>query len=211
MAPKDDRVELLKALAVTAELTGTELSEGAARVMAADLEEYPLPAVLAALTRCRRELKSKLTIAAVMERMDDGRPGADEAWAMIPPEEEGSCVWTEEMADAYGVAWRLQRDGDKVGARMAFRDAYTRMVAEARVRRIPVKWTPSLGTNPALREIALEDAVRKGRITDKHAAALAPSLKVPDNVLALPSKREPMPEHLRQQLAQTLARLTAPK
>ena len=34
---KADRIELLQALAVTAELTGTELSEPAAAAMAADL------------------------------------------------------------------------------------------------------------------------------------------------------------------------------
>ena len=87
MAPRDDAVELLQALAVTAELTGTELSEPAARVMANDLAAYPVQQVLGALTRCRRELKGRLTVAAILERLDDGRPGPNEAWAMIPQDE----------------------------------------------------------------------------------------------------------------------------
>ena len=76
--------ELAEALAVTAELTGTELSVAAAKVMATDLAAYPRQQVLGALARCRRELKTRLTMAAVIERLDDGRPGAEEAWAMIP-------------------------------------------------------------------------------------------------------------------------------
>ena len=75
---------ILKAIAVTAELTGTELSEAALRVMAGDLDTYPEAAVLRALDRCRRELKTRLTLAAALERIEgqDGRPGADEAWAI---------------------------------------------------------------------------------------------------------------------------------
>ena len=101
MAPKDSVITLLEALAVTAELTGTELSEAAARAMVADLQAYPAQQVLVALTRCRRELKGRLTIAAVLERLDDGRPGPNEAWAMIPQDEAGSVVWTQEMAEAF--------------------------------------------------------------------------------------------------------------
>ena len=44
---------ILKAVAVTAELTGTELSEAALRVMAGDLDAHPEAAVLRALDRCR--------------------------------------------------------------------------------------------------------------------------------------------------------------
>src|SRR3972149_3860069 len=47
--------KLLEALAVTAELTGTELSEAAAKVMHNDLTAYPLGQVLSSLHRCRRE------------------------------------------------------------------------------------------------------------------------------------------------------------
>lgn len=68
MARIDD---LLKAIAVTAELTSTVISEAGARIFADDLRHYRLEDVLDALTRCRRELKSKLTVAAVIERMDN--------------------------------------------------------------------------------------------------------------------------------------------
>lgn len=208
MAPRDERIELLKALGVTAELTGTDLSEAAARMMAEDLSAYPLQQVLVALTRCRRELKSRLTIAAVVERIDDGRPGADEAWAMIPMDEEPSCVWTEETANAWGIALPLIQQGDRVAARLAFRDAYNRMVADNRAANAPARWFASLGSDRKGRERALRDAVSRGRITGTYAAGLLPGFAQESNVVALPAAREPMPEHVRLQLKATLAKLT---
>ena len=59
------------------------------------------PAVLKALTRCRREVKGMLTIQDVVSRIDDGRLGVEEAWAMMPFSESQSVVWTEEMAQAF--------------------------------------------------------------------------------------------------------------
>jgi hypothetical protein len=168
------KADLLKALAVTAELTGTSLSTAAADVLADDLAVYPLEQVLGALTRCRRELKSRLTAAEIISRLDDGRPGPEEAWAMIPPDEEGSVVWTEEMAQAFGVAWALIRDGDRIGARMAFKESYTRIVTEARAKQVPPKWTPSLGRDKHGRTTVIEDARAKGRLSAPHAARLLP-------------------------------------
>lgn len=95
---------------------------------------------------------------------------------MIPQDEAASCVWTDEMARAWGVARHLLREGDRVGARMAFRDAYNRLVAEARDQGMAPNWTPSLGHDKAGRAEVLEDAVSKGRLTYQHASELAPEL-----------------------------------
>lgn len=175
--PRDDPIDsLIDGLAVTAELTGTELSKAAVKVMALDLAAYPLPQVLGALTRCRRELKGRLTVAAVIERLDDGRPGPNEAWAMIPQDEEGSVVWTEEMAQAFGIAAPLISQDQIIAARSAFIEAYQARVATARADRVPPKWTPSLGHDVSGRETALRDAEQKGRLTRDHVALLLPNL-----------------------------------
>jgi hypothetical protein len=163
---------LLEAIAVTAELTGTNLSEPAAKVMAIDLAAYPEGQVLAALARCRRELKARLTVADVLTRIDDGRPGPEEAWAMIPKDEAASIVWTREMAEAYGVALPIM--DAPVQARMAFLEAYRERVRKARDERVPVQWEPSLGHDPEGREHVLRQAVEKGRLTRSHFCALAP-------------------------------------
>jgi hypothetical protein len=170
---------LLEAIAVTAELTGTTLSEPAAKVMASDLARYPEGQLLEALTRCRRELRGRLTIADVVGRLDDGRPGPEEAWAMIPPDEAGSVVWTEEMAQAYGVACGAT---DRIQARMAFLEAYRDRVRRSRDDGTPVKWTPSLGHDPAGREQALVAAMDAGRITEGHVISLLPHYVAPSVV-----------------------------
>lgn len=203
MAPRDDVNELLDALAVTAELTGTELSKAAARVMVSDLSAYPIDQVLGALTRCRRELRGRLTIAAIVERLDDGRPGPNEAWAMIPQTEGGSVVWSDEMAAAYGIAAPLLAEGQIIAARSAFIEHYEAAVSTARAERRAPRWTPSLGHDPLTRTRVLEDAVRKGRLTSEHAHALLPA---PDReqtaatVHALTGPRSPMPEHVKAKL-----------
>lgn len=203
MDDRSNRIKLLKALAVTAELTGTELSEPAATVMADDLAAYPLPAVLVALTRCRRELKGRLTVAAIIERLDDGRPGPNEAWAMIPQDEAGSVVWTTEMAAAFGSAAPLLREDQIVAARSAFLEAYTAAVARARSEQEPVRWTPSMGHDPTTRAGAVQEAVRMGRISATHAEALLPGPDrgaIDSNIARLVGPASPMPAKVRAQL-----------
>jgi hypothetical protein len=163
---------VIQALAVTAEITNTQLSEAAARVFADDISKYPEMQVLAALRRCRREVRGKLTVADVVGRLEDGRPTPDEAWAMLPHDERQSVVWTDEMARAWGIAAQLE---DRVAARMAFLSAYRRLVQEARDAATAVTWTPSFGHDPLGRERAIELAVEQGRISTERAALLLPS------------------------------------
>lgn len=166
--------QLMEAIAVTAELTGTNLSEIAARVMTQDLMQYPVEQVLGALVKCRRELKGNLRIAEIIDRLDDGRPGANEAWSMIPKNESDSVVWTREMAESFGVALPLIDDGDHIAARMAFIETYKVKCADARNNGVPVQWKPSLGFDKDGREHVLIDAVEKGRLTRDHVAGLLP-------------------------------------
>lgn len=170
---------LLQAVAVCAELTRTELSEAAVRVLVDDLSRYPEAQVLHALSRCRRELRSGLTLADVLARLDDGRPGPEEAWAMMPRDESQSVVWTDEMAQAWGVAQPLLAEGDQVAARMAFLEHYRGIVQTARDRGQPPRWTPSLGHDPAGREEVLVRAAELGRLSASHVAGLLPHRDAP--------------------------------
>jgi hypothetical protein len=171
--------ELAAALAVTAEITGTDLSQGAAIVMAQELAAYDRGQVLGALKRCRRELRGRLTMAAVIERLDDGRPGPEEAWAMLPTDEASSVVWTDEMAEAFGLVCGMIEDGETVAARMAFKEKYLSLISLARDERKPVNWTPSLGHDPRSRDGALSLAVEKGRLTQSQALAYSPTVSIP--------------------------------
>lgn len=166
-------VEVLKALAVTVELTGGEISQAAARVLADDLEGYPDEQVLGALKRIRLD-GVKVTVGNIIARLDDGRPGVEEAWAMLPRGEEGSCAMTDEIAEAMGIAAPLIAEGDTVAARMAFKEAYAAACARAREAKRPAKWFLSLGSDAAGREAAAIEAVRKGRLQIEHAIQYVP-------------------------------------
>jgi hypothetical protein len=117
---------LLITLGATAEVMGTQLQSAALMLMAEDLSEYPLSATLAAIKRCRRELNGRLTLAVILERVQaaDGIPGAEEAWALMSRPEDDTVVITEQMGEAMQIAGPLLKDGDRVAARMAFKEAY---------------------------------------------------------------------------------------
>lgn len=163
---------LVKDLAITAEICGSEMSDAAARVVIAELEQYDPKAVHGALARCRRELSSKLTLAAIVARLDDGRPSPEEAWATLPKQESESAVLSDEMREAMGPALQIIAAGDLVAARMAFLEVYRDRVSKARALRLPVSWSVSLGHDPSGREAAVIDAIAKGRLTAAHGQAL---------------------------------------
>lgn len=155
------------ALAVTAEICGSNFSKPAAQAVLNQLRSYPESAVLKSLTRCQTELTGKLTLAAIIQRIDDGRPDADEAWsiALKAMDESATVVLNNEIAEAYGIAKDIFMSGDEVGARMAFRSAYDRIKGTARASGTVVQWFPSLGENKSGREPVLRDAVRLGRLS----------------------------------------------
>lgn len=179
-------IELAKAVAVTAELTGTNLSETAIQVLLDDLARYPEHQVLGALSRCRRELKGRLTIADILSRLDDGRPGVEEAWAMAPKSEAETVVWTEEMSQAMAAASDLLESGDSIGARMAFKEVYQKLCQQARDRCIPVSWSASLGWDVAGRESALTAAVIAGRLTTDQAKIYIPEVDLQKLIASAP-------------------------
>lgn len=169
---EDERDHLAAVIFLTAEACGHALSAPAAEMLADDLSRFDRAAVLAALARCRLELDGPLRIAEVLSRLDDGRPDADEAWLMMPADEHDSVVWTDEMAQAWGIAQPFMEAGDVAAAQSAFRKAYEKSVREARIRGEAPRWTPSLGLDVTGRERALRDAVRKDRATAAQAALL---------------------------------------
>jgi len=170
--------DVLRAIAVAAELTGTELSVAALRVMEQDLEGYPERDVIAAIGRCRVELTGRLTLAAIIERLDkgDGRPSADEAWALAlnALDESETVVWTDEAREAFSVARPVLEGGDKVGARMAFKAAYERIISNARADKRRPAWDVSLGWDAQRREAVLQRAAIAGILTYERAQALMP-------------------------------------
>jgi hypothetical protein len=179
---------LLEAIVLTSEVCGRTLSRAAAAMLAQDLADFDEAAILGALARCRMELQGPLRATDIVARLDDGRPGVDEAWAMMPRSEAASVVWTDEMARAWGEAAGLLAAGDVAGARKAFNEAYLKAVLEARLARKPVRWMPSLGSDPAERESVLADALKKQRLSLEHVAKLLPEGSISTEIRQLTTR-----------------------
>jgi hypothetical protein len=107
----------------------------------------------------------------------DGRPGADEAWAvaLTSVDERMTVVWTTETLDAFLIARTVLDAGDETGARMAFKDAYNRLVGNARRAGRPVAWQPSLGWDAQVREKVLRAAAAANQLAAPMVAALLPA------------------------------------
>lgn len=177
------------------------INGGAKSMFFAALAPYSLATVRAALgAHCVDKVRGRFTPkpADIIEQIEasalnDGRPGAEEAWAIAlrSQDEADTVVWTAECAEAYALAGSVMALGDEVGARMAFKEAYLRVVAAARAERRPAAWTASIGWDGGRRDQALQRAVVAGLLPMPAAQAL----------LAGPAGDEPISDKAREQLA----------
>lgn len=123
----------------------------------------PMPAHIAAQLEKRKPVRGQLS--------------ADEAWAIAAQavDEETTVVWNQPIAEAWGIAREAMPD--RVGARMAFKSAYERLISQL-PDNAELRWFPSMGKDAARREDALNRAVELGRLTADHAAGLLPAPQV---------------------------------
>jgi hypothetical protein len=133
----------------------------------------------------------------------DGRPAADEAWALALKciDEMQTVVWTAEIAHAWGIAKPVLDLGDKVGARMAFKAAYESATEKARSAREHIAWSVSLGFDEKARNAAISEAVALGRVSN--ALLQAPSGPVA-GLLEL-TQAHGCPPHIKERLEQIKA------
>ena len=181
---KPKALQILEAVAVAAELTGTELCDVAKGAMVEELAAHDLQTVLNALNRCRKELTGRLTLAAILQRLDTGLPSADEAFGMLV---EG---WRNEaltvvvpaiaMRAAGNGAQELYFCGDKTGARMAFKGAYERLAANVQGK---AAWFVSAGNDRDQRSAAVMAAVKAGRLEQQQAAGYLPHEAVEERLM----------------------------
>ncbi|MFL9904659.1 hypothetical protein PQR71_42140 [Paraburkholderia fungorum] len=86
-------------------------------------------------------------------------------------------AWTDEMRQAWSIARPMLEAGEDIPARMAFKEAYIKALAEARDNRIAVRWEISLGHDADGRTQVVNRSVELGRITADHAKKLLPAPK----------------------------------
>jgi hypothetical protein len=151
----------------------------------AALQKYPLADIEAAFARyvadpeCCRFPPKPGDIVRYLDgdEADDGRPSADEAWGLLLRlirDERETGVLSDEMREGWSACGPILDAGDEVGARRCFIAAYESHVRDARQRREPARWTPTLGTCPQLRAQRLGEAVNAGRLGREHVAGLLP-------------------------------------
>ncbi len=151
----------------------------------AALQKYPLADIEAAFARhvadpdgCRFTPKPGDIVRHLEgSALDDGRPSADEAWGLLLRlirDERETGALTDEMREGWQACQPILDEGDEVGARRCFIAVYETHVRDARQRREPARWTPTLGTCPQLRAQRLAEAVNAGRLGRDHVAGLLP-------------------------------------
>lgn len=174
-----EKLEMLdKAVTVACEMTGTVWSDSVKAEVVKDLMLYGTQDVLDALNRCRRELTGRLTLAAILERIDTGFISADEAFGLLveAAQNEALTVVVPEIAlQAMGMgAQGLLDMGDKTGARMAFKEAYNRLSGCLKAAGKNAEWSVSAGTDKLQMAAAVKDAVSRGRLSASHALHALP-------------------------------------
>lgn len=174
--------ELLNAVA---ELYGKTMKPMQTAMYFRALEAAPLEAVQAAFDAhakdCERGrfMPMPADLLAKLEQVaaQDGRPSPEEAWgvAIKAADEAQTVVWTVETERAWwDVASPLYSIGDKFNASRGFMTRYVALVAEARKRGERVRWTVTQGTDRNLRDQAVREAYRLGRVTRETAIHLLP-------------------------------------
>ncbi|WP_257829215.1 hypothetical protein [Burkholderia glumae] len=144
------------------------------------LMPYPLPMVVNAIHRHIDTCEFAPTPAGLLKHLpkpSDGRPGPDEAWAIAirSADERETVVWTQEIAEAWTIAQPVF-DGDEIGARMAFKDAYTRICERNRQLGVAPQWSVSQGFDVERRLEVVQQAVQGGRLALPQAQAAVPLL-----------------------------------
>lgn len=170
---------------------------GAVRVWFRTLQPYTLAQVLAGFDAHMRSpttgrtlpIPSDIVAQIVGAAERDGRPDPDEAWAIVAPaaDERATVVWSEEMAEAWGIALPLVIAGDMVAARKSFQAAYSRLVAAFRAQGKGLVWVAALGHDTAAQADAIRVAAQQGRIADGPAADVLglAALPAPSEAVAL--------------------------
>lgn len=187
------------------------LSAGVLRWWWTTLKPYPFAAIERGFAVHGRVSRFSPKPADIIDFINqhDGRPSPDEAWSQVirAADENVSMMWTAEMREAWFQCKPVFDSGDEVGARMAFRQHYSRLVDAARLQGRPAKYELSLGFDLDSRKQVIEMAVAAGAIGMDERAKLLPD----DGVSALRlghdgslEVSETAPSHFRKRFQQIL-------
>jgi len=145
---------------------GKILSVPAMELVIEALNAYPLDTLLAAIKKHVQTARFAPTPADIIELIDSHRGAkhinADEAWviALKSFDEFETVVWTREISEARAIARSIYLSGDMIAARLAFREAYNRIIKTAGDPR----WFVNVGFDAARRDDAVKEAILLKRL-----------------------------------------------
>lgn len=179
----EDKGDFTKLLAATMAVYERQITSGFVDIFFSALGQYPLEVVREALNRHLQDPEggrfapkpADLIRQVVTAKASDGRPGRDEAWAIAQKsmDEDETVLTSEEILEALSIARPLLEElNDKVAARMAFVEAYDRIVGVKRAAGEKFEWFVSLGDNKERRAPAIKAAQVAGLLSAPKAAAL---------------------------------------
>ena len=176
-------------IAGTAEIIGQGLNQTAIAIMCEDLAEWEFNDIQAALTACRREVKGRLSLKDIIDRLPkkgDELPSADELWGQVLEylTDEYKTFVLPEMAlialeSTKGGVRELVISKDIVAARKAFIAAYERASQGFNGK---VKYAVRLGTDKQNQADTIKTAYLEKKITKEMAAIYLPEI---DEILGL--------------------------
>ena len=171
MLSVEEKEKIADLIEITAEISGNPFKPQVIALMVEDLAEWDFNEIQAALNACRREVKGRLSLKDIIDRLPkkgDELPTADEMWGAIYDfcTDERKTFVLPDMAfkaleSTNGGIWELIQDGDKTGARMAFKGAYERLSQGFNGK---VQYSVRLGTDRQERETAIQAAYKQGLI-----------------------------------------------
>ncbi|OCG56965.1 hypothetical protein [Gilliamella sp. Nev3-1] len=168
------------------ELYGQQASTTKVNIYWSMLGQYPINSLKAAANAWVRKSQFMPKPADLIKLMGgaSNHLSPDEAWAIaiLASDETNTVVWTSEMAKAWAQAEIVYRNGDKIGARRTFIDAYERMVDESMMCGRAVETFVSLGSDKEKRTDAINHAVFTGLLTQERANHYLPK---PESTFAM--------------------------
>lgn len=183
----EDKPAFTQLIAATMAIYERQMTTSVVDVFFSALSQYDLVTVREALNRHMQDPESgrfapkpaDVIRQVVTAKASDGRPGRDEAWsiALRAQDEAETVMVTEEILGALEVAQPLLQIRDKVAARLAFVEAYDRLVGEKRAAGVSFEWQVSLGTDKSKRVSAIERAKVSGLLPGPKAELMLEDLR----------------------------------
>ena len=178
--------EFLAVIGGLLELYGQQASTTKVNIYWSTVGQYPIDSLRRAANAWVRKSEFMPKPADLIKLMGGAgnHLSPDEAWAIaiLASDESNTVVWTNEIAKAWAQAKIVYRNGDKIGARRTFIDAYERMVDESMMYGRIVEVFVSPGSDKAKRADAINHAVFTGLLTQERANHYLPK---PENTFEM--------------------------